>query len=152
METMTESNETASKAGTGLVAATKKAAYAAVGAPVVATRHLGRLSGKWRKDARREFEKWVSEGERMTSELRQGKVVDEIKEKVDFDHLQGRVEKLRDQLEDVLANWRATFKPDKADAATSAVTDSAAAVKKTAAPAKKATATAKTGAADKADA
>ncbi|HAX81289.1 MAG TPA: hypothetical protein DCY40_01820 [Actinobacteria bacterium] len=149
MKTMTENNETTPKAGSGLVEATKKAAYAAVGAPVVATRRLGQLSGKWRKDARREFERWVSEGERMTAELRQGKVVDEIKEKVDFDHLQGRVERLRDQLEDVLANWRATFKPEKADAA---VTDSATAVKKTAAPAKKATATAKTGAADKADA
>jgi topoisomerase IA-like protein len=149
---MTENNEPTPKAGSGLVEATKKAAYAAVGAPVVATRRLGRLSDKWRMDARREFEKWVSEGERMTAELRQGKVVDEIKEKVDFDHLQGRVERLRDQLEDVLANWRATFKPEKADAAATAVTDSATAAKKTAAPAKKATATAKTGAADKADA
>ena len=148
METMTDTKETAPKATGGLVEATKKAAYAAVGAPVVATRRLGKLSGKWRKGARREFEKWVAEGERMTAELRQGKVVDEIKEKVDFDHLQGRVEKLRDQLEDVLANWRATFRPEKADEA--GATTEVAAVKKPAT--KKATATAKTGAADKADA
>lgn len=147
METMTDTKETAPKTTGGLVEATKKAAYAAVGAPVVATRRLGRLSGKWRKGARREFEKWVAEGERMTAELRQGKVVDEIKEKVDFDHLQGRVEKLRDQLEDVLANWRATFKPEKTE---EAATTSEVAAKKPAT--KKATATAKTGAADKTDA
>ena len=61
METMTDTKETAPKATGGLVEATKKAAYAAVGAPVVATRRLGRLSGKWRKGARREFEKWVAE-------------------------------------------------------------------------------------------
>lgn len=114
--TMTEKQETPKAAG-AIGAATKKAAYAAVGAPVVATKRLTRLSGKWRRDARREFEKWVTEGERMTAELRQGKVVEEIKEKVDFDHLQGRVEKLRDQLEEVLANWRATFKPEKAETA-----------------------------------
>jgi hypothetical protein len=150
VETMTETKETAPKATAALVGATKKAAYAAMGAPVVASRHLGRLSGKARKGARREFEKWVAEGERMTAELRQGKVVDEIKEKVDFDHLQGRVEKLRDQLEDVLANWRATFKPEKADVAET--TPDAAALKKAATTKKKPTATAKTGTADKAGA
>ena len=134
---------------TGTIGATtKKAAYAVVGAPVVATKRLSRLSGKWRRNARREFEKWVAEGERMTAELRQGKVVEEIKEKVDFDHLQGRVEKLRDQLEDVLANWRATFKPEKGEgtaAAEEIPTARKPAVKKT-------TATAKTGTVDKTDA
>ncbi len=142
METMTEKNDLKSTIG----ATSKKAAYAVVGAPVVATKRLTKLSGKWRHDARREFEKWVTEGERMTNELRQGKVVEEIKEKVDFDHLQGRVEKLRDQLEDVLANWRATFKPEKGDATAPA---EAATAKKPAA--KKSTATAKTATADKAD-
>ena len=142
METTTDKHDLKSTIG----ATTKKAAYAVVGAPVVATKHLTRLSGKWRHDARREFEKWVTEGERMTTELRQGKVVGEIKEKVDFDHLQGRVEKLRDQLEDVLANWRATFKPEKDDATVMA---DAAPAKKPAV--KKATATAKTATADKAD-
>ena len=144
METMTDKDSTSKTPGT-IAGATKKAAYAVVGAPVVATRRLGRLSGKWRSGARREFERWVAEGERMTTELRQGKVVEEIKEKVDFDHLQGRVEKLRDQLEEVLANWRATFKPEKADG-----TQAATISKK--GPAKKNTATAKAGEADKAGA
>jgi hypothetical protein len=131
-----------------IAAGAKKAAYAAVGAPVVAGKHLSRMSGKWRKSAKREFEKWVTEGERMTAEIRQGKVVGEIKEKVDFDHLQGRVEKLRDQLEDVLANWRATFKPEKAAEPAAPVAEAA---DKKAAP-RKGTATAKAGMADKADA
>lgn len=150
MDTTTDDQETASKTGGAIGAATKKAAYAVMGAPVVATKRLGRLSGKWRHDARREFEKWVSEGERVTADLRRGKVVEEIKEKVDFDHLQGRVEKLRDQLEDVLANWRATFKPDKAEKTAVATADDMSTAKK--ATVKKTTATAKTGAADKADA
>jgi hypothetical protein len=114
----------------------------------VAGRKLGKLTGKWRKGAKSEFEKWVAEGERMTAEIRQGKVVGEIKEKVDFDHLQGRVEKLRDQLEEVLANWRATFKPDKAAEPAAPMAEAA---DKKAAP-RKGTASAKTGAADKADA
>ena len=151
METMIEKQETAPKGAGAIGAATKKAAYAVVGAPVVATKRLGELSGKWRRDARREFEKWVTEGERLTTDLREGKVVEEIKEKVDFDHLQERVEKLRDQLEDVLANWRATFKPDKADkAGVAATADEMSTVKKAAV--KKTTATAKMGTADKAGA
>ena len=103
MNTMTDTTppkeSKANEMKTAYVAGVKKAAYAAVGAPVIAAKHVGRMSGTWRKSAKREFEKWVSEGERMTAEIRDGKVVGEIKEKVDFDHLQGRVEKLRDLAE-----------------------------------------------------
>lgn len=96
----------------------QKAAYAVVGAPVVAGKKIAGYTGKIGKSAQKEFENWVSEGERMTSQVREGKVVTEIKERVDFEQLQGRVEKLRDQLEDVLAGWRESFKPeDEEDAA-----------------------------------
>lgn len=142
----TETTETAPSRVAAIGSATRKTAYALVGAPLVAGRRLGRKSGAWRRSARREFEAWVTEGERMTAELRQGKVVEEIKEKVDFDHLQDRVEKLRDQLEDVLANWRATFKPEK-PATAEAATEPETAAKKTV---RKTTATAKADAADKA--
>lgn len=152
MNTMTDTTpakeSTMANAKAAYAAGVKKAAYAAVGAPVVAAKHVSRMSGTWRKSAKREFEKWVTEGERMTSEIRQGKVVGEIKEKVDFDHLQGRVEKLRDQLEEVLANWRTTFKPEKAADSDASVAE--AADKKAAS--RKGTATAKTGTADKAGA
>ncbi len=147
MDTMTK-DQAPTKEPSAIAAGAKKAAYAAVGAPVVAGRKLGKLTGTWRQGAKSEFEKWVAEGERMTAEIRQGKVVGDIKEKVDFDHLQGRVEKLRDQLEDVLANWRATFKPDKAAEPEAPMAE--AADKKAAA--RKSTASAKTGAAGKADA
>lgn len=89
----------------------KKAAYAVVGAPVVAGRRIADYAGKVGKSLQKEFEAWVTEGERLSGEVREGKVVSEIKERVDLDQLQHRVEKLKDQLEDVLTNWRDTFRP-----------------------------------------
>lgn len=148
MKSMTEMREDAAKTATAVGAAGKKAAYAVVGAPVVAKKRLTKASTKWRKTARKEFDAWVTEGERLTSEVREGKVVDEIKEKVDFDQLQGRVEKLRDQLEDVLASWRSNFKPAEATPAAKKPAAKKPAAKKTASP--KTTATAKKDTADKA--
>jgi hypothetical protein len=89
----------------------QKAAYAVMGAPVVAGRKIAEIGGKMGKTAQREFEAWVTEGEKVTERLMDRKVVTDIKERVDLDQLQGRVEKLRDQLEDVLASWRDNFKP-----------------------------------------
>jgi len=96
----------------------KKAAYAVMGAPVVAGRRIADYAGKVGRSLQKEFEAWVAEGERLSGEVREGKMVSEIKERVDLDQLQGRVEKLKDQLEDVLTNWRETFKPgqDKTEA------------------------------------
>lgn len=113
MKSMTEMRESATHAAGAVGTVGKKAAYAVVGAPLVAKKRLTEASGKWRSSARHEFDAWVTEGERLTAEVRKGKVVEEIRDKVDFDQLQGRVEKLRDQLEDVLANWRSNFKPEK---------------------------------------
>lgn len=147
MKSMTEMREDAAKTATAVGTAGKKAAFAVIGAPVVAKKRLTKASTKWRKTARKEFDAWVTEGERLTAEVRDGKVVDDIKEKVDFDQLQGRVEKLRDQLEDVLASWRSNFKPAET------AKKPAPAAKKPAArkpAAKKTTATAKKDTADKA--
>ena len=115
MKSMKEMRDTASKAAETVTDASKKAAYAVIGAPSVAKKRLG--SDKWRKGARKEWDAWVAEGERLTGQVRDAKVVEDLKDKVDFDQLQGRVEKLRDQLEDVLANWKATFKPEEKKAA-----------------------------------
>lgn len=90
----------------------QKAAYAVMGAPVVAGRKIAEYGGKFGKSAQLEFETWVAEGEKVTGRLMDHKVVSDLKERVDLDQLQGRVEKLRDQLEDVLASWRDTFKPE----------------------------------------
>ena len=113
MKNVTEMKETAGKTMHTLAGTSKKAALAVVGAPVVAGKRVADVTGRFTKSAHRTFESWVTEGERITDQLREGKVVEEIKERVDFEQLQGRVEKLRDQLEDVLSNWRDTFKPEK---------------------------------------
>ncbi len=118
MKTATELRDSAKGRVEDLTDTSKKAAYAVMGAPVVAGRRIADYAGKVGKSLQKEFEAWVAEGERLSGEVREGKMVSEIKERVDLDQLQGRVEKLKDQLEDVLTNWRETFKPgqDKTEA------------------------------------
>jgi len=93
----------------------KKAAYAVMGAPVVAGRRIADYAGKIGKSLQSELDAWITEGERLSGELREGRVATELKERVDLDRLQGRVEKLKDQLEDVLTNWKETFRPGDGD-------------------------------------
>ena len=112
MKKATEIREAATKRMGDMAETGKKAAYAVVGAPVVAGRRVADWSGRVTQSAQKQFEAWVAEGEKITEQLRDGTVVEEIKDKVDFENLQGRVEKLRDQLEDVLANWRESFRPE----------------------------------------
>ncbi|OFW63764.1 MAG: hypothetical protein A2135_04905 [Actinobacteria bacterium RBG_16_67_15] len=114
MKDTSEMRETAGKTMHTIAEGSKKAAFAVVGAPVVAGKRIVGVTGRLTKGAHKTFESWIAEGERITDQLREGKVVEEIKERVDFEQLQGRVEKLRDQLEDVLSNWRTSFKPEKA--------------------------------------
>ena len=111
MKTVTEIRDVAKERVEDVAGTSKKAAYAVMGAPVVAGRRIAGYAGKVGKSLQKEFEAWVAEGERLSGEVSEGKVVTEIKERVDFEQLQGRVEKLKDQLEDVLANWRETFRP-----------------------------------------
>jgi len=113
MKTVAEMREATMERVEDLTDGGKKAAYAMVGAPVVAGKRIADVAGKGWETLRKEFESWVTEGERLSGEVREGKVVTEIKDRMDFDQLQGRVEKLKDQLEDVLANWRDTFKPSE---------------------------------------
>lgn len=130
MKSPTEMRETAAKKMGDLADTGKKAAMAAVGAPVVAGKAIADWSGKMGKSAQKQFEAWVVEGEKLTQQLRDGKVVDEIKDRVDFEQIQGRVEKLRDQLEDVLSNWRDNFKPQDAEKAEATPKPKKAATKK----------------------
>jgi hypothetical protein len=111
MKTVAEMREATMERVEDLQDNSKKAAYAVVGAPIVAGKRIASVAGKGWESLRKEFDSWVAEGERLSGEVRDGKVVTEIKDRMDFDQLQGRVEKLKDQLEDVLANWRETFKP-----------------------------------------
>lgn len=103
----------------------KNVLYAAVGAPVVAARKMGEqvsaLKGRvtketttYTKAANQAFDDWASEGEKVVSRISEGKVVEEITQKVDLDQAKEQVSKLRDQLEDMLATWRTSFRPETA--------------------------------------
>ena len=105
---------------------TKDILYAAVGAPVVAARKVGdkvedlrsRLSEEatgYGQAAEKAIDKWAVEGEKVVSRISDGKVVDEITAKVDLDQAKEQVSKLRDQLEEMLATWRTSFRPEKAE-------------------------------------
>ena len=105
----------------------KKYLYAAVGAPVavakVASERVNELRDKLTsnaldlsREAQKQFDEWAAEGEKLISRLSEGKVVDELAAKVDFDQMQEQVSRLRDQLEEMLNTWRANFRPEKAEA------------------------------------
>jgi len=129
----------------------KKAFYAGVGAPVVAGRLVKDAAGKLAdqgtkltKSAQSRFDELSKEGEKVTKQLRDTDVVEEIQSRVDFDKVQDRVEKMRDQLEGALESWRESFTPvTKPVAAKPGATKKAPASKPVAkkAPAAKATAT-----------
>lgn len=101
----------------------KNVLYAAVGAPVVAARKVtdrvsdlkGRVSKEttsYTEAANKAIDDWATEGEKVVTEIRDGKVVEEISQKVDLDQAKEQVSKLRDQLEDMLATWRQSFRPE----------------------------------------
>ena len=104
----------------------KKALYAAVGGPMVTvkrageqlkelsdklTDRFGEVSDKLTDDARKEFDLWADEGEKLVNKLSEQKVVEDLSARVDIDEIQERVGKLRDQLEDILSSWRESFAP-----------------------------------------
>jgi hypothetical protein len=104
----------------------KSVLYAAVGAPVVAARKVSvsvtELKGKVSKEtanyskvANKAIDDWAVEGEKVVSRIGDGKVVEEISAKVDLDQAKEQVSKLRDQLEDMLATWRQSFRPEKVE-------------------------------------
>jgi hypothetical protein len=104
----------------------KNVLYAAVGAPVVAVRkvsdQVSELKGKVSKEtagytekAEKAIDSWATEGEKVVSQISEGKVVEEISQKVDLDQAKEQVSKLRDQLEDMLATWRQSFRPEQAE-------------------------------------
>jgi outer membrane biosynthesis protein TonB len=86
--------------------------YAVVGAPVVASRGIAKTGTKVVSIAKNEYEAFASEGRKVTERLRKNPMVDEINSRVDLDSVQDRVDKLRDQMEDLLANWRDSFTPE----------------------------------------
>ena len=129
----------------------QKTLYAMVGAPVVVRRRLSDVSTKVVDNAKREFNQWAKEGEKVAKDVRSSDVVEEISARVDVDQIQGQVERLRDQLEGALTNWKDNFRPETA-AAPKATTKKAPARKPAAKKAPAAKATAKKATAKKAPA
>ena len=102
----------------------KNVFYAAVGAPVVAARKVADAVAELRstlnkeadtigKTANKRVAVWADEGEKLVNRITDVKMVDDLTSKVDFDQVSNQVSKLREQLEDMLATWRASFRPEK---------------------------------------
>ena len=98
-----------------------KAFYAAVGAPVVYTKKFKSYSGKLSEFgdkftgvAHDAYDEWAAEGEKVVENFQDRKVVEEFQSRVDLEKVQEQVEKLRDQLESALHNWRESFSPEEA--------------------------------------
>ena len=101
---------------------TKNALYAAVGAPIAAAKTLSARFESLRTElesrtedltqtAQKMLDEWAKEGRQAVTKISDGKMVDEFASKVDFDQAREQVSKLRDQLEDMLTTWRASFRP-----------------------------------------
>ena len=89
-----------------------KAVYAAMGAPMVARRRLTEMGSRMIEGARKEYSAWAEEGEKVGKQIRSSDMVEELSSRIDLEEIQGRVDKVRDQLDDVLANWRESFRPE----------------------------------------
>ena len=104
----------------------KKVGYAALGAPVSIGKAITAWAGEVKtrmqtgadgfgKAATEQVDEWAVEGEKVYKRIADGKVVDEIAAKVDFDSVQEQVSKLRDQLEKMLTTWKTSFRPEKVE-------------------------------------
>ncbi|MDJ0925314.1 MAG: hypothetical protein QNJ77_12200 [Acidimicrobiia bacterium] len=91
--------------------AAKKTAYATMGAPFVMGRKIKDFSSKLVSDAQKEIDEYAAEGEKLTKQLKDRNVVEELEHRMHIDKVQDRVEQLRDQLENTLNNWRESFTP-----------------------------------------
>lgn len=90
----------------------KKTAFAAVGAPVVVGRKVKDFSTKMMTGAQGQIDEYAVEGEKVTKQLKDRSVVEELEQRMNIDKVQDRVEQLRDQLENTLNNWRESFAPE----------------------------------------
>ncbi len=89
----------------------KKTAFVAVGAPVVVARKVKDLGTKMMSEAQNQVDEYAIEGEKVTKQIKDRNVVEELEQRMNIDKVQDRVEQLRDQLENTLNNWRESFTP-----------------------------------------
>lgn len=117
---------------------TKKYLYAAVGAQVAVAKSaqskleelmskVNEKSTSASEDVKGRIDVWAGEGEQFLGKVTDTKAIDELTSKVDFDQMQTQVNKLRDQLEDIVSTWRANFRPETKTAEKVTVSETAAA-------------------------
>ena len=105
----------------------KKYLYAAIGAQVAAAKSaqakvdefvgaLNKRTTDASTDLAQRIDVWAGEGEAFIDKMTDTKAIDDIASKVDFDQVQTQVNKLRDQLEDLVSTWRTNFRPEGAPA------------------------------------
>ena len=105
---------------------TKKYLYAAVGAQVSIAKaaqakveemreKLAESAQTFTKDAQKRVTEWATEGEDFVSKLSDASPIEDIAARVDFDQMQTQVNRLRDQLEDLMSTWRTNFRPTGKD-------------------------------------
>jgi hypothetical protein len=92
-----------------------KAAYAAVGAPVVIGRRIKDLGAKVADQTQAQYEVFADEGAKVAKQLQKRNVVEELEQRIHLDKVQDRVDKLRDQLEQTLHSWRDSFVPGETE-------------------------------------
>jgi hypothetical protein len=104
----------------------KKYLYAAVGAQVAVAKSAQSMVEKIvskvsenatsrSSDLKGRIDVWAGEGEQFLGKVTDAKALDDLTSKVDFDQVQTQVNKLRDQLEDIMATWRSNFRPEQAE-------------------------------------
>jgi hypothetical protein len=124
---------------------TKKYLYAAVGAQVAVVRSaqakleelksmLDENTSSASSDMKSRIDTWAGEGEQFLGKVTDAKTLDDLTSKVDFDQVQTQVNKLRDQLEDIVGTWRANFRPESKPAEKVVVSATAVAPKAAAKP------------------
>lgn len=91
--------------------ASKKTVYALLGAPVTVARRVVGLSGRLSEEARKELDAWVREGEAITKRLADR----DLLEALSVEQAQAQLEKIREQLEEVVAGWRQSLRGESKD-------------------------------------
>ena len=109
MSNVDEMTQEAPEQARDLAGTARKAAYAAVGAPVLAGRKIADVFRRLSGTARKEFDVCAEEGERFTNRMRERPVVEDLKVKVDLTQIQDRMGRWREQLEGKLKQRRETL-------------------------------------------
>lgn len=108
-----------------MIETTKKALYVTVGAPVLTARRVNEkfqeITSKVRDanlgaDLRKEVDAWAAEGQKLVDRLGNQPIMEEFSARIDDIDLSSQVGKLREQLDEMLENWRQNFRPPTAPA------------------------------------